>query len=83
MTKTSRKKPPTTALGRAIRKKRGDTTLRDLAGQLGTHYASLNRAETGTTIPMTRLFLKLTLWLGVIDETTAATLRKYADETRA
>lgn len=78
---TKQNERPTTALGRAIRKKRGDTPLRDVADQIGVHFTSLSRAETGA-IPMPPLFIKLMLWLGVIDEKTAAKLNRYADETR-
>jgi DNA-binding XRE family transcriptional regulator len=57
-------KPPKTALGRAIRDKRGDATGDDVAALLGIDRNTLYRLERGEHGPSMQTALALAKWLG-------------------
>jgi transcriptional regulator with XRE-family HTH domain len=55
--------PTTTALGDALRAKRGETTASAVASQLGVDTATMTRIELGAR-PSFDTALKLARWLG-------------------
>ena len=58
------KKPPKTALGAALRKKRGERPSIEVAAEIGISQASLSRVETGKGTITLETALALARWLG-------------------
>lgn len=65
-------------LSKAVKLKRGERTLRDLAEELGVTHTAIQRVEGGAK-PDAPLLLKLLQWLGVIDAQNARRLMEWVD----
>lgn len=60
-------RPPTeprTALGAAIRARRGERSAEDVAGEIGIRANTIYRIERGETVPSDRSARALAVWLG-------------------
>ena len=71
-----------TPLGKAVRKKRGDKSLRDLGEELKEPFTMIGKVEQLGTIPSARPFVKLMAWLGICNGPTAKRMLRYTNTKR-
>jgi ribosome-binding protein aMBF1 (putative translation factor) len=63
--------------GRLVAEARGERTIRELAAELEESPSTLHKVEKGQ-MPKVELFLKLLVWLNVLDAKIAERLMEYA-----
>jgi putative transcriptional regulator len=65
------------AIGRNVRRLRGDRSLREVAEAVGTYPINISRIEAGEALPRADLLIRLAEWFEVsLDELAAKSVRR-------